>query len=245
MKDIKFRRRLFILVLTIQIAVSHCTVKRINMENLHADRNENLKLSWFQSITYGSDGLPYFYTRLEGPPSESGTTYVVAVFDDDEKPLKSFQIQISESQEKADASKPLQVIYEWTGKGFLVGCQIAGEVLESGIPRNIESFACVVIIGTASVAACSLGGFIIGVGASTPLAYEELKRIRITGDEVLLSISEYEYDQMGRMVRLTMYHPGPDPIILTETQYFYRGNEESPYKSINRSMPEKKTRIIE
>ena len=112
------------------------------------------------------------------------------------------------------------------------------------IPQEIGDLACMVIIGTASVAFCSLGGFLIGVGVSTPLVYEELKWICITGDEVLLSISEYEYDDLGRMIRLTMYHPGSNPIVLAETHYFYRGSEESPYKSINKSMPEKKTRIV-
>ncbi|MDY7033454.1 MAG: hypothetical protein SVY10_16300, partial [Thermodesulfobacteriota bacterium] len=114
----------------------------MNIENIHTGRNENKKISLFHSITYKHNGLPHFNAPLEKPPSESGSTYVVAVFDDSEKPLRSFHIQISESQKKADVSKPLQVIYEWTGRGFHVGCQIAEEVFFSVIPQEIGDLAC-------------------------------------------------------------------------------------------------------
>lgn len=99
------------------------------------------------------------------------------------------------------------------------------------------------IVGTTIFIASGITGFIMGIGKSVPETYNEIKKIGETNGLVIGKFL-FEYDGQNRIIKYDQYSPLPDNVKLSETSFFYHGNSDTPYKTINYSFVEKKNRVI-
>lgn len=192
-------------------------------------------IAMIKKIDYDSHGLPMFQSVLQQRPEKAGEQFTFVYYWDN-RPVKSFDIAIVER--KPDMMRPLAVIYDWTGKGFVTGVRLAFDALR-GVTNNKDGW----IVPVASLVAGTAAGFVIGVGASVPVAIKEINTL-IIDSEVLIGHSEYTYDQEGRLHIARTFQPTEEPQELVRTEFIYRDNETIPSQTIIYSYPENKTRTI-
>jgi hypothetical protein len=184
-----------------------------------------------QKIDYDPHGLPMFQSILQKRPDKAGQFTLVYYWDN--RPVKSFDIAIV--RKRPEVMQPLAVVYEWTGKGFKVGVYLASKI-NSSDKTGLRLDATEMTLGTAA-------GFVIGVVAAVPTTIKEINGL-IAGNEVLISYSEYTYDQAGRLHIARTFQPAEKPRELVRTEFDYLDNETIPTQTIIYSYPDDKTRTM-
>lgn len=186
-------------------------------------------------VEYDTHGRPLFRSVLKERPVKAGEQFTL-VYYRGARPVKSLDIAIA--GRKPDFVKPLKVIYDWTGNGFAAGAQFALEILPHS---GGDKYAWVV--PAASLVVGTAAGFVIGVGASVPVALGEAGAL-MSDCEVLMGFSEYAYDEQGRMRRMRLFLPDEAQQELVRTEFNYHGNETAPFETVVYSRPENKVRTI-
>jgi len=222
------------IIVLLFITFSACAPTRVNMSNPAFYHEKTSSIVLIKKIEYDPHGLPLFRTLLRERPVKKGEQFTLVYYGGN-KPVKSFDIAIV--GRNPDITRPLMVIYDWTGKGFQVGVQLAVESMRGVRDKNgLLVPAASMVVGTAA-------GFVIGVGASIPVAFQEAGTL-IADNEVLLGFSEYAYDERGRLRSIRVWYPDEKPRELVRTEYDYHGDEATPFQTTVYSDPENKTRII-
>ena len=129
------------------------------------------------------------------------------------------------------------------GKAIIEPIPENGTGMTLRVPLFILSAVPGYIIGTTVFVASGATGFLIGLKESGPEAYNSIKKIGDT-EGIILGKYIFYYDTRKRIKKLVHYSAPPDNELLSETEYFYRKNISSPYKSVNYSYVDKKKRTV-
>jgi hypothetical protein len=196
-------------------------------------------------IEYDNHGHPLLAHVLGRRPGrkEDRFTIVHAV---NTKPVRSYFIAIVE-REKADLSKPFVVIYEWTGRGFEGGRELAGNFqFYTNHPLSSRDAAFVGLsLLLAPIVIGGVTGFIVEALSSMPAATPELKRMVVNEREKVIDATGYEYDEKVRIKYLKMYPPAEQAVEMARSEFFYAEGGIDPYKTEVTSEIEKKMRTIQ
>lgn len=190
---------------------------------------------------YNDKGLPVPGRVLDERPSQPGQHFTVVQMADD-RPLVSYDIAVVRG--KPDFNKPLEAIYEWTGKGFLYGIT-ATDVLFSDSHFHIHSAS--ELAGAAAVMATpaaigGIAGFVIGVGDGAFQTVQELGKF-VHDDEQVLTCTRYDYDIGGRLLRMRMFTSDMKKE-LVRTNFEYFGKSPVPTRATVESFVEGKERVV-
>jgi len=205
------------------------------------------------NIEYDSHGRPVFSNILQERPYREGEQFTL-VHCIDNKPTRSFDIAITSV--RPDATRPLRVIYEWTGKGFKAGVAGARSYSDAVIKERQQELQrgnvadpfrmradAVGLVG--AVVTLTVSGFIVGLGASIPATFQELTNVIVSAHEQVISSAAYEYDGRQRLSRMKTYLPSDISREIIKTDFFYADeNAAVPYKAEIRSYPEGAVRTI-
>jgi len=196
-----------------------------------------------KKIDYDEHGRPVFRGKLSSRPGGAGDRFTV-VHTINGRPSRSYDIAIVEKP-KNDPG-PLEVVYTWTGKGFEGGVEITYGIFPQGVTINsggeaaayLAIKAAPIVIGTAT-------GFVVGVLASIPETAKELKRVIVSKRETVIGITEYIYDNRGRIRFMKLYPPEEHADTLVSTEYVYEGERDVPVRAEVTSVVEKKVREVQ
>ncbi len=194
-----------------------------------------------KNVRYDRHGLPKFGPVLPERPSDPGEQYTVVYYANN-RPVKSYEISVA-GERRPDIVKPFEVLFQWTGAGFMVGASMVwgdGPVQFSYDARTDMFYTTATL---APVVVMAAGGFIVGVVAGMLSAGEELRYAMLRPYDVVLSAMLYEYDQNSRLKLLRMFLPD-EKTELVQTEYFYEDSGIIPVKMESRSYPENKVRVI-
>lgn len=194
--------------------------------------DQNIPQLILASIPLGDNKLPDFSQQRDKRPTTPGTIYHL-VYKQQDRVTTSYEIAISKGR-KSRIDRPLEVIYEWTSKGFVAGL----ETLDGA--QGIDEMVVVVALPVVG----AIAGFVVGVFASIPEAYNELGNLLTTSKERLVSQSDYQYDRLNRLVLIDKHLPGKKGRKLIRTEFHYEGIKRTPYEVILFSYPEDKQRIL-
>jgi hypothetical protein len=193
-------------------------------------------------IKYDEHGRPLFSNVLGKRPAKAGEQFVL-VHTQGGKPVMSYDVLIV-PEPGVDMSKPLGVIYEWTGSGFRTGLAITGSFLNGNIHGSGKEAAVELAIVTAPIVIGGVSGFVIGLVASIPDAVSELSKVAVDAREKVVGYTLYEYDDWGRLRSMRLFPPVERSEALVRTEFFYNNGDIVPYKTEVTSRVEQKTRII-
>ena len=195
-----------------------------------------------RSISHDEKGLPLLGTRLSERPSRPGEHFAVVRLNN-EQPVISYDIVVA--RQKPDFAKPLEAVYEWTGKGFTLGVNVTGNMLQgsSGIQiHNNDEARFVLAVIAAPIALGTVGGFIVGVADGVHHATQELSKVVVHGERVV-TCTTYEYDELNRLSIMRMLSPDRAQE-LVRTEYVYEGAVTKPIRSVVMSRAENRERTI-
>jgi hypothetical protein len=196
-----------------------------------------------KKIEYDTYGRPLFQERLGSRPGGAGERFTI-VHAVNDRPSRSYDIAIVE-QQKADMSKPLSVVYEWTGKGFEVGLAISHGIVPSSYSASSSNDALVYLAAiTAPVVVGGVTGFVVGVVSSIPETVVELRNLLVNARETVINYTVYEYDEKGRIRFMKLYPPAEHAQELVKTEFHYAGDRDSPSRTDVTSPIEKSVRVI-
>jgi hypothetical protein len=212
-----------------------CAPARVDMSDPVFYNEKTPSIVMVKKVDYDSHGRPLFRDLLRERPLKSGEQFTLVYYCDN-KPVKSFDIAII--GRKPDMLKPLAVIYDWTGSGFKVGAQLAAESL-----RGVGNDKYAWVVPAASLVVGTAAGFVIGIGASIPVALQEVGTL-MADNEALLGFSEYAYDERGRIRSMRIFQPDEMQRELVKTEFNYRGDDTAPFETSVYSRPEDKIRTI-
>jgi hypothetical protein len=200
----------------------------------------------YKNLTYDVYGRPVFEEKTGKHPDKKNDQYCIVDLDDNTRlPQRTFILYNGDCSDcKPDTKKPFNVIYTWTGKGFEIGCDIAEEILKAGSGSDPRGVFIVLGLAGISVATGTTGGFTVGFIKSTDVFIDESKKISMEYEEFFLSYIRYFYDGQKRLIKMIHYTPAEQPVELLITDYYYTGNDITPFKTTVYSVPEKRTREI-
>jgi hypothetical protein len=194
-------------------------------------------------IEYDNHGRPLFSNVISRRPGGSGDRFTI-VHAVNDRPVRSYDIAIVD--QKADLSKPLAVIYEWTGRGFEGGLDISGRMFPQGVQINSGDEAMAYLaIRTAPIVIGTVTGFVVGVVSSIPVTATELKHAVVNSRETVIGYRVYEYDEQGRIRFMKVYPPVEHSEALVKTEFIYSGNSRDPFKTEVTSVVDQKMRTIQ
>jgi hypothetical protein len=194
-----------------------------------------------KKIQYDEHGRPLFPVVLRDRPGKAGDVFTI-VHSVNNRPARSYDIVIVKERQ-ADMSKPLAIVYEWTGKGFEAGFSISGHLLQRGVYSGREALT-VLAVEAAPVVIGGVTGFVVGVVSSIPETATELRRVIVNARETVIGYTLYEYDEKDRMRYMKMYSPAEPDTVLVKTEFFYEGENRDPSTTEVTSLVEKKIRLI-
>jgi len=203
-------------------------------------------LALVRSVTFTENGLPQFDDILSERPSEQGASFTLVHYREG-KPFTSYDVTIIDRRDP-DFLKPLEVIYEWTGKGFMAGLSVTSEVPYYYINTGAYSDEAALIqagLVVAPMVVGTAGGFVVGLFACIPSAAKEFGLILVDKQEILISYARYEYDDLGRLIYMRTFHPSNPPIEVVTTEFLYVGKELVPSETRVTSHPEGTIRTVE
>jgi hypothetical protein len=219
---------LFLFVLPSLLLFSSCMTQRVPppVEHPGIGRQSSFLV---KKIEYDAHGRPLFNDRIGSRPAAVGDAFTV-IQTINGFPSRSFDIAIVEKQRTGPG--PLAVIYTWTGKGFEGGVQMAEGISPGGatISSGAEA-AAYVAMKTAPVVIATAAGFVVGVLASIPETAMELKHVIAGSRETVTGITEYSYDDRGRLRYMKLYPPMEHAEALVRTQFFYEGTGSEPVRT--------------
>lgn len=200
----------------------------------------------YKNLTYDDYGRPVFEERTGKHPEKMNDQYYIVDLDENTGlPLRTFIIYNGDCSEcSPDTSKPFQVIYTWTGKGFETGCILAGDILKTPVQQDPREIFLILGLAGVSVATGTTGGFTVGFIKSTGSLIDESKNISLKYQEFFLGYIRYFYDEQKRLIKMIHYTPADQPVELLITDYNYTGIDTIPFKTTVYSVPEKRTREI-
>lgn len=225
------------------ILLTACGTKQVNL----ADQSSgSLRTVLLREVEYDQRGLPLFVKTLKKRPVDPGERFTVGLFRGD-TPVKTFDIAIKRSH--GDFKVPLRIVYDWTGKGFKNGAAVgfvmalalADASTEENSTKDLELMAGGLVAGAVVGTA---GGFVVGLAASTPSAFEETQKTILRAQEAIVTYTEYEYNDLGQLRHMIMYGPDTrEPIVRTD--FYYEDDRNIPMQTNIRSYPENKVRVID
>ncbi len=241
-------KKVIVTILSIAILPVYCSGGKNTMEV----KGHDTVTRYYREVKHTAYGIPELSGMFDKKPHEPGIQFIAALYNG--QILEKYYHILAALEENPDIRKPFRVIYEWTGRGFDLGYRYSKDIIEktaqmgSGKPR-IEPFCSLIllpgyVLGSAIFITTSVGGFIVGVTQFIPATFGELKKLGISDSDLILGAAALAYDRENRIVKITSLSPPPEETPLAETEFFYTGMERKPHKSINYSIPEKKSRII-
>lgn len=195
-------------------------------------------------MLHNDKGLPILGTVLHKRPSLPGEHFTMVQLADN-RPLVSYDIALIKGG--PDFNKPLEAIYKWSGKGFSLGLNVTGALID-GLHGNYahgngnDALAALVVV-FAPVAIGSVTGFVIGVGDGAVQSMVELKKFALGSNEKILTCTLYDYDLHGRLFRMRMLTPDRSKE-LVRTIFEYSGNGPVPVRTVVDSFVEGMERDI-
>lgn len=225
------------------ILLTACGTKQVNL----ADQSSGpLRTVILREVEYDQRGLPLFVKTLNKRPVDPGERFTVGLFRGD-IPVKTFDLAIKRSH--GDFKVPLRILYDWTGKGFKNGAAVgvvmalavADASTEESSSDDLELMAGSLVAGAVVGTA---GGFVVGLAASTPSAFEEAQKSILRAQEAIVTYTEYEYNDLGQLREMVMYGPDTrEPIVRTD--FYYEDDRNIPIQANIRSYAENKVRVID
>jgi hypothetical protein len=234
------------------IALSAALLPCCSTRKAGIPKDDGCAVKYFRDAPYDGYGMPVFKGELKAAPEKEGAQYLAVLFSGG-RPVRYYSVGITRCKEKPDLRRPLKVIYQWTGRGFELGYEYSRDIIEDSAETasNAGDRGCAsafavpgMALGSAIFIATSAGGFVVGIHDSVPASVEEIKKLGIKKQEVILGYSVIERDNSGRMARIISFSPPPDEAKLSETGFFYEGDASTPSRAVNYSVPEKRTRVI-
>lgn len=195
-----------------------------------------------RAIDYDNKGLPIISAALPGRLSRRGDHFTVVRLNAG-RPVVSYDIAVT--RQKPDFVKPLLAVYEWTGKGFMLGANVTGPVADCVTrvePRNRDEAVAELAIIATPIAVCTAGGFVVGLAEGIRQTALELSKVVVNG-EVAVTCTIYEYDSLGRLVFMRMFTPDRKQE-LVRTEFRYEGAWTAPVQTKVKSQVEGKEREI-
>lgn len=219
--------------------LASCVSTHVDLSQHALNQGKNGSIIFVKNINYDMHGLPLFQPVLSKRPEKADEQFTL-VYLADGRPVKSFDIVIT--QEKLNLDRPKNILYTWTGTGFAVGAVMGEATLKSGGSSGKHAWI-VFAVGVAMPLVGGVTGFVIGTWAIVPEAMDDIKKL-LTSTESLISYTEYEYDKQGRLKQMKMFQPAEKPIELVRTEFIYNKDEQTPSRTTVTSYPENKTRTI-
>jgi hypothetical protein len=221
------------------LLVAGCAAQRVGEEEHAWIGTEAIVV---RAIGYDDKGLPLRGAPLAERPSSLGDHFTVVRLLSD-RPLISYDIVVA--RQKPDFAKPLQAVYEWTGRGFTMGANVTGAMANGTVriqARNNEEAFFVLAIVVTPIVAGTAGGFIVGIADGVRQTGVELGKVIVPGEEVI-TCTTYEYDGSNRLLRMRMLSPDRGRE-LVRTEFAYEGSATVPSSTVVKSLVEGKERDI-
>lgn len=234
-------RKIILLVITIAFITGGCAPKTADLTAPGMSGGAAPAVVLAKNVRYDLHGLPKFGPVLPERPSDPGEQYTIVYYSNN-KPVKSYEISVA-GERRPDVIKPFEVLFQWTGAGFMVGASMvwgAGPVQFSYDAKTDMFYTTATL---APIVVMAAGGFIVGVVAGMVSAGEELRYAMLRPYDVVMSATIYEYDQHSRLRRLRMFLPDERTEVV-RTEFFYEDSEVVPVKVESRSYPENRVRVI-
>jgi len=211
------------------IMAAGCVKSHVNLEDSGLSRSRTLIVG---SIGNDEKGLPLFGTPLTERPSKEGEHFAILRLTGDRPTLSCDIVVVGRNP---DFHKPIQAVYEWTGKGFRLGLGVTGLMAQllqgaTGPPQVV------LVIVFAPIVAGTAGGFVVGVADGIVITTEELGKI-VTKDERLITCTSYEYDDLDRLTLMRMFTADRTQE-LVRTTFEYEGPSRVPTKAVVKSLVE-------
>jgi hypothetical protein len=222
----------FIGLCLVMISVAGCVTNRVNLGEGAVSGASTVIVA---SIGNDQHGLPILGEPLTERPSGQGEHFTIVRLAGD-RPVMSCDIAVVGRH--PDFNKPIQAIYEWTGKGFRLGLNITRifiQGLQGGGSPGPSGGAVLVIVFSPLVAGTA-GGFVIGVADGIVKTAEELGKT-LTKDERAITCTTYEYDSLDRLGVMRMYKPDRTRE-LVRTTFEYDGTSRVPKRAVVKSLVE-------
>ena len=219
------------------LLIAGCATERI-AQDAYSSGTEEIVV---RAIGYDDKGLPLGGTPLAERPSNLGEHFTIMRLLRD-RPQISYDIVVAAQQ--SDFAKPLQAVYEWTGRGFTMGANVTGAMANGGvrIPATREGAFFVVAIIVMPIVAGTAGGFIVGIADGVRQTGLELGKVIAPGEEVI-TCTAFEYDSSNRLVLMRMLSPDRGRE-LVRTEFAYEGSAKVPFRPVVMSLVEGKEREI-
>ncbi len=229
----------FLRVCLSSVLIAGCATKQIRYEKDPPLGTYDIIL---RAIGYDENGLPVLGTSLVERPSKSGDHFTVVRFLE-KKPVISYDIVVV--RQAPDFARPLQVVYEWTGKGFTQGVDVtralAGSLRGVQVQSGDEARFLLVII-VMPIAAGTAGGFIVGAADGARHVVLEMSKMIVPGEQ-LVTYTTFEYDGLNRLVLMRMLSPdGMHELV--RTKFVYEGAGTVPLRTTVKTLAEGTEREI-
>lgn len=233
-------RKTFARLCVTSLLVAGCGTKQIEREEHATSGTYDIVV---RAIVHDDKGLPVVGTPLAKRPSRSGDHFTVVRLLLD-RPVISYDIAVI--RQRPDFARPLQVVYEWTGKGFMLGANVTGALAQGGarvqVQHRDEAFFVLAIIVT-PIAAGTVGGFIVGIADGVRQTALELSKVIVPGEKVV-TCTTFEYDGSNRLALMRMVSPDRTQE-LVRTEFAYEGTGTVPFRTTVKSLAEGLERRIE
>lgn len=190
------------------------------------------------AIRYDETGLPAIGPSLAERPSKPGDHFTVVRFREG-KPAISYDVVVV--RQAPDFARPLEVVYEWTGRGFTMGVNVTKFMSQglrggsAGIQGGREAAIVLFVVVVAPIAAGTAGGFIVGVADGARHTALELGKVIVPGEQVV-TWTAYEFDDAGRLRLMRMLSPDRAQE-LVRTEFEYEGAGMVPSRTTVKTQP--------
>lgn len=217
----------FICLCLILILSAGCVKNHVNLEESGTPDSRTVIVG---SIGTGEKGLPVPGEALGKRPSRRGEHFTILRLVRD-RPVMSCDVVVV--GRKPNFHKPLNAVYEWTGKGFMLGMHVAGGLGQVVGGASPEVGLAVIITPIVAGAAC---GFAVGVADGIVKTAEQLGKT-VTKEERMITCTSYEYDSLDRITRMRMYTADRTQE-LVRTTFEYEGQGRIPGRTVVKSLIE-------
>jgi hypothetical protein len=225
----------------IYVLVAGCATERVRYEKDPPLGSYDIVLS---AIGYDEKGLPVLDAALTERSSKPGDHFTVVRFREG-KPAISYDIVVA--RQAPDFARPLEVVYEWTGRGFTMGVNVV-KAMGEGMGRSgvrlggsgggREAAIVLLVIVVAPIAASTTGGFIVGVADGARHTVLEVRKAIVPGEQ-LITCTTFKYDSSNRLVLMRMLSPDQTRE-LVRTEFEYEGSETVPSRTTVRTQADPK-----
>lgn len=226
-------------VLSIIILINIGCSKRASL--IPKDRlGDGITRQIYKKLSYDKYGRLQFKNKVKALTEVNKYYYLVDRSSKTGQMKRYFKIYyVDKKRYRVLMSKPLGLIYKWTGKGFELGLEVADFIMKGTSTSGGEG--AVAVLG---VLTTTSGGFIYGVHKGIVETWNQLEKPFIKYRELLLGYSKISYDNKGRISKITHFTPEEKPVVITETSFIYYKNKPNPYKSMIYSKADNKKRRI-